>query len=186
MRRSPSDEALVGKHVIPGGRSVEERFAPPFIRSPYNYDRAAASRSSGVLCLDKSLTQQQFTEEVDINAIVDRFSRGVPLPLSSRVPRYGDFTGIPDYHSALTIVTEARTAFMELPASLRARFDNDPGLFLQFVADPVNEPELIKLGIALPRVPPVVKDDSVDTDGEVSKKPPVKASKADSRGDKGE
>lgn len=41
----------------------------------------------------------------------------------------------------------ADDSFMELPADLRARFDHNPGKFVDFCSDAKNRDELIKLGL---------------------------------------
>lgn len=111
-----------------------------------------ASDDTGLQCLDKSLTQQQFGDEVDINTIVKRFNLTGQLPTSFNMPTYGDFTGISDYHSALNIVREADEQFLSLPAHIRARFDNDPGKLIEFLEEPDNRDEAVKLGLVTPKV----------------------------------
>lgn len=118
-----------------------------FVRSPYNYDIEAASNESGVACEEPSLTQQQFKDETDINNILRQFNITGLLPEAPLSPRYGDFTGIVDYHSALNAVIAAEDGFMALPADLRARFQNDPEQLINFLDNPDNKAEAIKLGL---------------------------------------
>lgn len=54
------------------------------------------------------------------------------------------------FHEMLNQVADAKYAFASLPATVRARFSNDPYQALRFVDDPKNLPEAIKLGIASP------------------------------------
>lgn len=139
-----------------------------FFRTPYNYDRDAASVESGIsFDQAENQTQQHFAEECDINTIVRRFGVTHELPASFRAPAYGDFTGVDDYQSALNAVMEADRAFMSLPGELRARFENKPQALLEFLADPANRKEAEELGLVkppaevdraggtLPLVPPV-------------------------------
>jgi len=119
----------------------------PFIRNPYNYDTLAASNESGLRCEDASRTQQHFKDETDINNILRQFNITGQLPTKALSPRYGDFTGIGDYHSALNQVIAAEGEFMTLPAQLRARFDNDPQELIEFLNNPENKDEAIKLGL---------------------------------------
>lgn len=112
-----------------------------------------------------SRTKQEFTKEVDINNIMKRFEMSgydpTVLPVTKRVPLAGDFTQFPEsYHAALNFVNQANDAFMELPAELRARFENDPQKWLKFVDDPANEAELIELGLVLPAEVPALSPDS--------------------------
>lgn len=107
-----------------------------------------AGYSDGIDCSNLgSRAQQQFAEEVDINTIVKRF--GLTGELPSNVPHIlqGDFTNIVDFQSAMDMIVAAREAFMEQPAEVRARFDNDPQKFLAFTSDKANLDEAIKLGL---------------------------------------
>jgi len=124
----------------------------PFLRTPYNYDLDAASNESGLHCEDATLTQQHFKDECDINNILRQFNITGLLPENPLSPRYGDFTGISDYQTALNQVIAAEDEFMRLPADLRARFDNDPAQLIQFLENSDNKDEAIKLGLVNPSV----------------------------------
>lgn len=139
----------------------------PFVRSPYNYDRDAASDEAGLDCsvdLDTgeylpSMTKQSFAEECDINTIVRRFGLTGELPQGVRAPTFGDFEDVPDYHSAMNAIRQADEAFFEMPAELRARFGNDAGRFVEFCSDEKNRDEAERMGLvvkkaAAPITPP--------------------------------
>jgi phage internal scaffolding protein len=119
----------------------------PFLRTPYNYDRDAASNESGLLCEEATLTQQHFKDETDINNILRQFNITGLLPESPLSPRYGDFTGISDYQSALNAVIAAESEFDALPAQIRARFDNNPEELINFLQNAENKDEAIALGL---------------------------------------
>jgi len=118
-----------------------------FLRTPYNYDTDAASNESGLACEEPSLAQQHFKEECDINTILQKFNITGILPEDPLSPRYGDFSGIGDYHSAMNRVLAAKTEFESLPAQIRARFQNDPALLIEFLQDENNRPEAEELGL---------------------------------------
>nr|QJB19298.1 MAG: internal scaffolding protein [Microvirus sp.] len=118
-----------------------------FLKTQYNYDTNAASDESGVACEEPSLAQQHFKDECDINNILRQFNITGQLPTSPLQPRYGDFTGIYDYHSALNSVIAAEDGFMALPADIRSRFLNDPANLIDFLANEENRDEAIKLGL---------------------------------------
>lgn len=122
----------------------------PFLRTPYNYNRDDASNESGLECLDPSMAQQQFREECDINTIMERFGRTGELIAPIRMPQYGDFDGVNDYHSAMNAIVEAQASFDQLPAKVRARFSNDPAEFLEFCFNEENRDEAIRLGLLEP------------------------------------
>lgn len=120
----------------------------PFFRTPYNYDRDAASIEAGLACLDPSLTQQQFVDDADINTIVARFGLTGQMPENLRFPEYGDFTGINNLQDALNVGRAAQEQFMLIPPEVRAEFNNDPAVFLDAVHDERNLPRLRELGLA--------------------------------------
>lgn len=123
------------------------KITAPFLRTPYNYDTNAASNESGLHCEDATLTQQHFKDETDINNILRQFNITGLLPQSPLSPRYGDFTGISDYHSALNAVMAAESEFDGLPAQIRARFNNNPEELIEFLANNENLDEAISLGL---------------------------------------
>jgi phage internal scaffolding protein len=113
----------------------------------YNYDTDAASNESGLACEEPSLAQQHFKEECDINTILQKFNITGLLPEAPLSPRYGDFTGIGDYHTALNRVLAAQDEFEALPAQIRARFNNDPAQLIEFLENEKNRPEAEELGL---------------------------------------
>jgi phage internal scaffolding protein len=118
-----------------------------FLRTPYNYDTDAASNESGLACEEPTLAQQHHKDECDINYILQKFNVTGLLPSVPLSPRYGDFTGIGDYHTALNRVIAAQGEFDALPAQIRARFDNDPSKLIEFLENEKNRPEAEELGL---------------------------------------
>jgi len=97
-----------------------------------------------------SLTKQYFADECDINTLMARYMEtGILDGRDPAAARYVDCTSLQalDYQGAMNFILEAQDLFGSLPAPLRARFDNDPGLMLQFVDDPANLQEAISLGL---------------------------------------
>jgi phage internal scaffolding protein len=119
----------------------------PFLRTPFNYDVDKVSDETGLACSDPSLAQQNFKDETDINYIVRQFGLTGELPGKPLSPQYGDFTGVLDYHSAVNAVLAAQDDFMELPAQLRSRFNNDPAELIDFLGKEENREEATKLGL---------------------------------------
>ncbi len=116
-------------------------------RTGYNYDTELASYESGLTCDDESLAIQSAEEESNINTIVRRFGLTGELPSDVAIPRSGDFTGAPDFHTAMNLVRQAQEEFLRVPAHIRARFGNDPGNFIAFVEDDSNREEAARLGL---------------------------------------
>lgn len=131
----------------------------PFVRSAYNYDTSQASDEAGLSCPEPTLAQQQFRDDSDPNVVMELFTRtGDASFLQQSNPQYADFLHAPvSFHQAQNQVIAARNAFMDLPARLRARFDNDPAQFVNFVEDDKNYDEAVDLGIlkkdAFKRIP---------------------------------
>lgn len=128
------------------------------MRAAFGYDSDAASKEAGMAFTEvdpttgeivpqRSLTQQQFKEECDINEIVRRFGLTGKVPETFQAPVSGDFTGVTDFHSAMLAVRRAEEAFMELPGELRERFNHDPGRLIAFLEDGRNLEEARKLGL---------------------------------------
>jgi phage internal scaffolding protein len=105
------------------------------------------------------LAQQQFRDEADINTILERFGRTGELVVPVNVPKFGDYSDVTDYHSAMNMVIEAQDSFDRLPAKIRAEFDNDPGKFVDFVMDDNNRDKAVELGLVAPLAPVVTMAD---------------------------
>lgn len=121
-----------------------------FFRTPYNYDMDEVSADTALCCEDESLAIQSARDEVDINVIVKRFGLTGELPEELKMPQSGDFTGVPDFHGAMSMVRQAQEEFLKVPADIRARFGNDPGAFMQFLSDNGSYAEAKRLGLLKP------------------------------------
>jgi len=103
-----------------------------------------------------SMTEQSHKEECDVNNIVEKYQRtGVIDHRSKYEPQYG-FANSADLQTALNTMQTAETMFNDLPSSIRAKFDNAPGAFLDFVQDPDNHQEMYEMGLA--KSPPAPKE----------------------------
>ena len=95
-----------------------------------------------------SLTKQSFKDECDVNQVMKRFNKtGVLDHTNPRRPVYADVSNFTDYQTSVGIVLRAHESFENLPAEIRAKFENDPGKLLEFIDDPANAEEAIELGI---------------------------------------
>jgi phage internal scaffolding protein len=96
------------------------------------------------------LTVQSFAAECDINNIISRACAGADIThVSARVAQYGDFSSVPSYREALDLVSRAEGLFMELDPKIRERFANDPARMIDFLQDPANRPEAVRLGLVV-------------------------------------
>ena len=99
-----------------------------------------------------SLTQQQFKEEADINNIIASYNTtGLltnPLVQSARQPMFGDFSNLPqDYMQLQNQLLQAQADFMDLPAKIRQRFNNNPAELIAFLQNSDNIEEAVELGL---------------------------------------
>lgn len=116
-----------------------------------DWDGLITDPKTGELVKELSMTKQSFVQECDINNIVFEFTQhGMVTHVNERAQQ-GAFVDLPDsvdYQEAIEIARSAQTAFDQLPAHIRRRFDNSPEKFLDFLQDPANQDEAIKLGLA--------------------------------------
>lgn len=120
-------------------------------RAPGNYDSDAASLEAGFSTEGPSMAQQSQAKEADINFIVKQFGITGQLPTNVRAPTFADFADVVfDFQSAQNAIALANQSFMQMPADVRSRFNNDPQRFVEFCSDADNLPEMRKLGLAPP------------------------------------
>lgn len=95
----------------------------------------------------ETLTQQQYIEDTDVNVIMARFMKTGAMPTTVAPMIEGDFSQLPDYQEALHTVMKAEQMFMEIPATTRLRFENNPQKLMDFLADESNREESYTLGL---------------------------------------
>lgn len=102
-----------------------------------------------VNCGGESRVQQQFKDQCDIRQIMAkcRAAGTRPIRLDGALAKYGDFSNAVDYQEAVSRVAAANSLFEQLPGKVRRRFENDPALMVEFLADPENREEAEELGL---------------------------------------
>lgn len=100
---------------------------------------------------DPVITVQAQRNDVDINQIMKRVEKGMMLNVNANEGRFEDISEFDGLESALIKVQKANEKFMELPADLRSRFDNDPVKLLDFLSDEGNRAEAEELGLVAPK-----------------------------------
>jgi phage internal scaffolding protein len=109
----------------------------------------SASKSSALKCVGETRTKQSFKAECDINNLLKKYQKtGMIDHVNKYKGQYGDLSNPVDYQTALNVIIAAQASFDSLPSSVRKRFGNDPGEFVQFVSDPKNKEALYDLGLA--------------------------------------
>lgn len=123
------------------------------LMAPYGF---YAGRDTSVFAIHfdgdegKSCTSQEHAEDADINNIMARYVKTGTVPMYlDRDVLEGDLHTM-SYHEMQNVIADAHSAFASLPAVVRARFDNDPAKYVDFVADEKNVEEARKLGLLSP------------------------------------
>jgi len=123
----------------------------PQIRTMYNYDRDAVSDATGTACPEPTLAQQSFKDEVNINTIMRKFAMSGELPEKIRPVMLEEYDEVFDFQTAMNTVRRAQEEFMKMPSGVRARFQNNPQIFTDFLAREENRTEAEKMGLVIPR-----------------------------------
>lgn len=103
------------------------------------------------LKFEKTLTQQQFKDEQNINNIMRKYGAAAFSSQTQYLQQgFADFSKPVDFLTAKTLIVQAENHFNELPAELRKEFDNNPVNLVNFVKDEKNREKAIKLGLLDP------------------------------------
>lgn len=95
---------------------------------------------------DPGKTDQSGSKDADINNIVATYHKTGVFPEKGH-ELFADVSDAPSYQDAMQTIINAENAFMALDAKTRKRFDNDAAQMLNFLHDPENRAEAIKLGM---------------------------------------
>lgn len=96
---------------------------------------------------EPSRTRQSEAKAADINEIMRKYDKTGLFPQGQREALYVDVSEMPDYRTSLDTIRKADELFMQLPAVIRTKFDNDAAMFLDWTSDPDNREEMIELGM---------------------------------------
>jgi phage internal scaffolding protein len=97
---------------------------------------------------EETLTQQHHKDEVDINNILRKFQKHGAIEHRNEYRGQYGFATSTTLQEAMDTVIRAETMFNDLPADVRSKFNQDAGQFLDFVQNPENAKELVKMGLA--------------------------------------
>ncbi|AXL15577.1 internal scaffolding protein [Microviridae sp.] len=96
----------------------------------------------------EGLTEQHHKDECDIKNIVRKYEK---IGIGAEMFMYGendcmDLTDAPTYLEYQQKLADANSLFESLPARVRARCENSPAQFLEFMQDDRNIDEIEKMG----------------------------------------
>lgn len=95
-----------------------------------------------------SKTDTSFKDQCDINKIMAKFKKtGQINHLAKRQGVFADVSQMPDLLQYNEKLTELKSTFGHVPAAARKKFDNDPLKMANWLKDPANKEEAIKLGL---------------------------------------
>lgn len=108
-----------------------------------------------------SKVQQHQRDQCDMRMIMKNFLKtGEITHINNRSMKFLDTTQATDYDRSLQILLDAEEAFYQLHVDVREKFHNDPREMMQFMNDPSNLDEAIKLGLAKRRKADIAEDSS--------------------------
>lgn len=138
---------IIAEYKLKPNQTISEKRGHHVLVTEYKDKKGIIRRSVETLNLEPSMTQQQFAEESDANLIIKKYGTTGIDPFTRKDGYYADLTEVPDLQTALQTVKHAEEAFQSLSSEVRERFGNDPSLLMNFLKDPENKQEGIKLGL---------------------------------------
>jgi len=111
--------------------------------TPKKYQRRSPHPHS-----DELMTEQHHKETCDIHTIMRKYEKtGILEHTAKYGPQYANYVGAPDFKQAMDYIANAHSLFNQVPAKIRDRFNNDAGLYLEFMTNESNYEEIKELGL---------------------------------------
>jgi phage internal scaffolding protein len=128
-----------------------------------------AKRETRKTFTEESRTSQSAADAVDVHKIMKNYNAtGLLRRVHEGQLEYKNLAAVVnedgrfELGEAYQLIAQARENFDELPAYLRAKFDNNPQVFHEFVNNPANYEAMVELGLAIadpaPNIEGVVRD----------------------------
>lgn len=96
----------------------------------------------------ETMCKESEHELANVNSIMKKAVNGVLPRINPKSPIFGDFTNVGTYQEVCNRINEIQDEFIRnVPADIRLRHGNDPGKFMDWIHDPENKEEAIKLGL---------------------------------------
>jgi len=97
-----------------------------------------------------SKTDQSQLAQTDVNNIMAKYKKTGQITHLAKVQgHFADLSQIQDLHTSMNQVVMAQQTFDALPSELRLRFQNSPLEMVNFLNNPNNDQEAIKLGLKI-------------------------------------
>lgn len=141
--------------------------------------RANGTKKVQTVIEGETRTQQQFQDQTDINKIMEQYVKTGTITHIRNATEgvYADLSNLPSYEEAMRTIIKAEQAFKDIPAPIRQRFGNDPQQLMNFLSNPENENEAVKLGLMVrkpqPKPDPVLEQlQTIASNTKIKKKAP--------------
>lgn len=96
---------------------------------------------------DESLTEQSHKKMCSVGSILKKYKKTGLIDHTTSVPgKYADYPNYIDFHLMQVKIANAKSMFESIPSHIRAKFDNDPGKFVDFASNPENRNEMLEMG----------------------------------------
>ena len=94
------------------------------------------------------LTKQSHKDETNVNLILRRYQKtGMINFVNAQKGAYMDTDPI-EFQEAMNMIIQANNMFAKIPSGIRKRFGNDPKEFYEFLHNPENMDEMVRMGLA--------------------------------------
>lgn len=104
---------------------------------------------------EESRVQEHFQNSTNVNHIMARYQKTGDASILNRVrTEYGTFDQFQDLSQYTSKLARAEEAFSALPQSIQKQFDWQPSKMLEFIDDPRNFDEAVKIGLFKPKEVP--------------------------------
>ena len=97
---------------------------------------------------EPSKTDQQYKDDCDVNEIIRRYKKDGIVPHVKNInAQFADVSDIPSLMEGIERIDAAKEEWLKVPASIRKKHGNSVVNFYNWLADPANQDEAVKLGL---------------------------------------
>lgn len=130
-------------------------------------------RRCAITITGESMCQESDAKQADIHNIMRQFERtGVLNHSAQHEGTYGDFMNLPEFTDAQIQIAEAASMFETVPATIRAKHNNNPAQFVDWMMNPDNREAMIEQGFTDTHLPPLPANESSSPPSAPAVEPP--------------
>jgi len=99
-------------------------------------------------------TEQAHADDCEIHRIMEKYNKtGLITHQKAYAGSYMNMAEAPDFAAAQQMIAAANQMFETVPATIRAKFQNRPEKFVEFMQDEANREEMASLGLPTDHLP---------------------------------